>query len=143
MEPSDNPVYATEPARRLTNGFGLTSMLLGLLNIALILITLVFAMKMVSDVNAENGITFADYKVLGDEEVGQMFSEYGESEPLAAMAAGLAGCLSVPVMLIGSILGCIGLMQSNAPKMGSILGLIFNVPLLLFCGCSMVLGIVL
>ena len=86
MEPSDNPVYATEPARRLTNGFGLTSMLLGLLNIALILIMLVFAMKMVSDVNAANGITFADYEVLGDEEVGQMFSEYGESEPVAAMA---------------------------------------------------------
>ena len=118
-------------------------MLLGLLNIALILIMLVFAMKMVSDVNAANGITFADYEVLGDEEVGQMFSEYGESEPVAAMAAGLAGCLSVPVMLIGSILGCIGLMQSNAPKMGSILGLIFNLPLLLFCGCSMLLGVVL
>ena len=143
MDPSENPVYATEPARRLSNGYGLCSILLGLVNIALILITVVFAIKMVSDVNAANGITFADYEVLGDEEIDRMFSEYWETDPVSALVAGFAGCLSVPVMLVGSVLGCIGLMQSNAPKLGSILGLILNLPLLLFCGCSVVLGIVL
>ena len=64
-----------------------------------------------------------------------------DRHPAKPAAAGLAGCLSVPVMLIGSILGFIGLMQSNAPKMGSILGLILNLPLLLICGCGMVMGL--
>ena len=132
MDPSENPVYATEPARRLSNGYGLCSILLGLVNIALILITVVFAIKMVSDVNAANGITFADYEVLGDEEIDRMFSEYWETDPVSALVAGLAGCLSVPVMLVGSVLGCIGLMQSNAPKLGSILGLILNFAVVAF-----------
>ena len=144
MEPLENPVYASEPVRKMTNGFGLTSMLLGFLNMALILIALVSFFGMVSAVNSANGVTIQDYEVLGEEEIERMFSEDAETvAPVAAMAAGLAGCLSVPVMLIGSILGFIGLMQSNAPKMGSILGLILNLPLLLICGCGMVMGLML
>ena len=142
MDPLENPVYASEPVRKLTNGFGLTSMLLGFFNVALILIALVSFFGMVSAVNSANGVTIQDYEVLGEEEIERMFSEDAETAaPVAAMAAGLAGCLSVPVMLIGSILGFIGLMQSNAPKMGSILGLILNLPLLLICGCGMVMGL--
>ena len=137
MDPLENPVYTSEPVRKMTNGFGLTSMLLGFLNVALILIALVSFFGMVSAVNSANGVTIQDYEVLGEEEIERMFSEDAETAaPVAAMAAGLAGCLSVPVMLIGSILGFIGLMQSNAPKMGSILGLILNLPLLLICGCG-------
>lgn len=142
MEPLDNPVYASEPVRKMTNGFGLTSMLLGFFNIALILIALVSFFGMVSAVNSANGVTIQDYEVLGEEEIERMFSEDAETAaPVAAMVAGLSGCLSVPVMLVGSILGFIGLMQSNAPKMGSILGLILNLPLLLLCGCGMVMGV--
>ena len=137
MESLENPVYGSEPPRRTTNGFGLTSMLLGFFNIALLLIALVSFIGMTSAVNSANGVTFQDYEVLGEEEIEAMFSEDAEAEaPVASMAAGLAGCLSVPVMLIGSILGFIGLMQSNAPKMGSILGLVLNLPLLLICGCG-------
>ena len=142
MEPLENPVYDSEPSRKMTNGFGLTSMLLGFCNVALILTAVVSFFGMVSAVNSANGVTIQDYEVLGEEEIERMFSEDAETAaPVAAMAAGLAGCLSVPVMLIGSILGFIGLMQSNAPKMGSILGLILNLPLLLICGCGMVMGL--
>ena len=117
-------------------------MLLGFFNIALILIALVSFFGMVSAVNSANGVTIQDYEVLGEEEIERMFSEDAETAaPVAAMVAGLSGCLSVPVMLVGSILGFIGLMQSNAPKMGSILGLILNLPLLLLCGCGMVMGV--
>ena len=144
MQPLENPVYAYEPARKMTNGYGLTSMLLGFFNVALILIALVSLIGMMSAVNSANGVTFQDYEVLGEEEIEQMFSEDAEAvAPVAAMAAGLAGCLSIPVMLIGSILGFIGLMQSNAPKMGSILGLILNLPLLLLCGCGILMGLML
>jgi len=142
MEPLENPVYASEPPLRITNGYGLTSMLLGFFNIALILIALVSFIATVTSVNSANGVTIQDYEVLGEEEIERMFSEDAETAaPVAAMVAGLSGCLSVPVMLVGSILGFIGLMQSNAPKMGSILGLILNLPLLLLCGCGMVMGV--
>lgn len=143
MDPLENPVYASEPPRRITNGYGLTSMLLGFVNIALILIALVSFIATVTSVNSANGVTFQDYEVLGEEEKRQMFSGNTlEAEaPVASILTFLTGCLSVPVMLIGSILGFIGLMQSNAPKMGSILGLILNLPLLLICGCGMVMGL--
>ena len=144
MEILETPVYGSEPPRRMTNGFGLTSMLLGLFNIALILIALVSLFGMLSAVNSANGVTFQDYESLGEEEIERMLSEDAETEaPVASMVTGFAGCLSVPVMLIGSILGFIGLMQSNAPKIGSILGLILNLPLLLICGCVMLMGLML
>ena len=144
MEPLENPVYISEPPRRITNAYGLTSMLLGFFNIALILIAVVSFIGIMSAVNSANGITFQDYEVLGEGEFERMLSEDAETEaPVASMVTGFAGCLSVPVMLIGSILGFIGLMQSNAPKIGSILGLILNLPLLLICGCGMLMGLML
>ena len=140
MEHPVNPVNDPGPMRRATNGFGLTSMICGLLNLALVLITAISVMNFVSEVNTANGVTYEDYEVLGEEETRRMFSEYGESQgPVAVMVAGLAFCLSIPVMLIGSVFGVIGLLQSNAPKMSSILGLVLNLPLLLAFGCLMLL----
>ena len=145
MDPLENPVYASEPAQKVTNGYGLTSMLLGFFNVALILIALVSFIATVTSVNSANGITFQDYEVLGEEEKEQMFSSntLQAEAPVASILTFLAGCLSVPVMLIGSVLGFIGLMQSNAPKMGSILGLILNLPMLLICGCGILMGFML
>ncbi|MAW42209.1 MAG: hypothetical protein CMJ30_07350 [Phycisphaerae bacterium] len=115
-------------------------MICGLLNLALVLITVISVMNFVSEVNMANGITYEDYEVLGEEEKRRMLSEYGESQGLVAvMVSGLAFCLSIPVMLIGSVFGVIGLLQSNAPKMSSILGLVLNLPLLLAFGCLMLL----
>ena len=131
MEPLENPVYASEPVQKMTNGFGLTSMLLGFFNVALILTALVSFYGMVSAVNSANGVTIQDYEVLGEEEIERMFGEDAETAaPVAAMAAGLAGCLSV-----GHAhwihLGIHWVDAIQRPKMGSILGLILNLPLLL------------
>ena len=140
MEQPASPVHDLGPMRRNTNGFGLTSMICGLLNLALVLITVISVMNFVSEVNMANGITYEDYEVLGEEEKRRMLSEYGESQGLVAvMVSGLAFCLSIPVMLIGSVFGVIGLLQSNAPKMSSILGLVLTLPLLLAFGCLMLL----
>ncbi len=145
MEPLEAPVYVSEPPRRITNGYGLTSMLLGFFNIALILIALVSFIATVTSVHSANGVTFQDYEVLGEEEIDQMFSGNAlqAEAPVASILTFLAGCLSVPIMLIGSVLGFIGLMQSNAPKLASILGLILNFPLLLICGCGILMGFML
>ena len=145
MEPLEAPVYVSEPPRRITNGYGLTSMLLGFFNIALILIALVSFIATVTSVNSANGVTFQDYEVLGEEKIDQMFSGNAlqAEAPVASILTFLAGCLPVPVMLIGSVMGFIGLMQSNAPKLASILGLILNFPLLLICGCGILMGFML
>ena len=145
MEPLEAPVYVSEPPRRITNGYGLTSMLLGFFNIALVLIALVSFIATVTSVNSANGVTFQDYEVLGEEKIDQMFSGNAlqAEAPVASILTFLAGCLPVPVMLIGSVMGFIGLMQSNAPKLASILGLILNFPLLLICGCGILMGFML
>ena len=115
-------------------------MILGFVNIFLILIVTVSFFLMTDAMLSASGITFADLEYLGDAEIQRMYEE--DAEVLATTEFYSFGCsagLSILVMLVGSIFGFIGLMQSNAPKMGSILGLVLSLPLLLCCGGCMLL----
>ena len=141
MEPLENPVYASETAPRTSNGFGLTSMILGFVNIFLILIVTVSFFLMTDAMLSASGITFADLEYLGDAEVQRMYEEDAEVlAPTEFFSLSCSAVLSIFVMLLGTIFGFIGLMQSNAPKMASILGLILSLPMLLCCGGCMLLG---
>ena len=142
MESPLNPAYTSEPVRRTTNGFGLTSMLLGLFNIALILVAVIGMYSFFGGLNEANGITFQDYEAFDSAAIQEMASEYGDqAQPFSFIISMLASCLTIPVSLLGVILGFIGLLQQGAPKMGSILGLVLNMPLLLLCGLGMLLSL--
>ena len=140
MEPLENPVYASETAPRTSNGFGLTSMILGFVNVFLVLMVTVSFFLMADAMHSANGVTFADYEYLGDAEIQRMYEEDAEAlAPTEFYSFSCSLVLSIFVMLLGTIFGFIGLMQSNAPKMASILGLILSLPMLLCCGGCLLL----
>ena len=142
MESPLNPAYTAEPVRRTTNGFGLTSMLLGMFNIALILVAVIGMYSFFGGLNEANGITFEDYEAFDSAAIQEMASEYGDqTQPFSFVISMLSFCLTIPASLLGMIFGLIGLLQKNAPKMSSILGLVLNMPLLLLCGLVLLLSL--
>jgi hypothetical protein len=64
-----------------------------------------------------------------------------DEKSVAAMAAGLGIILGLVMNLVGTVLGIVALMQRDRKKVFAILGLTFNVLLLLMVGGLMIVGL--